>query len=80
MSTSTLITLDEFDRMIASGAFEPPHHRRCELIRGEIRDLSPIGPRHGEIVSVLNGWSHTVTARKGVRIRVQDSIGIPELG
>ncbi len=29
-------------------------HGRCELIHGEVRDLSPTGARHGEITNRLN--------------------------
>lgn len=81
MSTSTLLTLEEYDQMIASGAFAPPdNHRRCELIRGVLRDMSPIGPEHGEMISILDDWSHVVSTRTSFRIRIQSSIGIPELG
>ena len=79
MSTTALFTLDDYDHMIVCGAFDPPHHRRCELIRGEIRDMSPIGPEHGEVVDFLNAWSFAVTSRREVRIRIQSSIGFPEL-
>jgi Uma2 family endonuclease len=80
MSTAALFSLDDYDHMIACGAFAPPHDRRCELIRGEIRDMSPIGPEHGEMVDWLNEWSFAVMSRRSVRIRIQSSIGIPELG
>ena len=43
MSTTALFTLNDYDQLIECCAFAPPHHRRCELIRGEIRDMSPIG-------------------------------------
>ena len=29
-------------------------HGRCELIHGEVRDLSPTGARHGKITNRLN--------------------------
>lgn len=80
MSTSTLLSLEEYDQMIADGAFAPPdNYRRCELIRGVIRDMSPIGPAHAEVVNFLSDWSYEVTSRRDVRIRVQSSTRIPEL-
>jgi len=79
MSTLTRFSLADYNHMIDCGAFAPPHDRRCELIRGEIRDMSPIGTEHGELVSYLNDWSHDVTSRDVVRIRIQDAIEIPEL-
>ena len=44
MSTSVRITVEEYDRMIAEGRFEPPEEHHVELIDGEIRPMSPIGP------------------------------------
>lgn len=45
MSTSLRITADEYDRMIAKGAFEGMG-RRTKLIQGELRQESPVGPVH----------------------------------
>jgi Uma2 family endonuclease len=80
MSTATRITVAEFDRMIAEGKFEGGLKRvRIELIEGELRDMSPIGPPHEEAVDVLNERSMINVRRETVRVRVQNSIGIPEL-
>jgi Uma2 family endonuclease len=80
MSTSTLLSLEEYDQMIAEGAFAPPdNYRKCELIRGVIRDMSPIGPEHAEVVDWLTEWSFAVTPRDKVRVRIQSSTRIPEL-
>jgi hypothetical protein len=53
MSIATRITVDEYDRMIAEGAFESEMSRpRLELIDGEILPMSPIGPLHEDLVDV----------------------------
>lgn len=73
-------TIADYDRMIAEGKFEGGLNRpRIELIYGELRNMSPIGPPHEEIVDVLNQWSMTNVASRGVRVRIQNSIGIPAL-
>ena len=57
MSTITHLTLAEYDRMIAAGAFEPIESNHIELIYGELREMSPIGSPHEVIVDFLNEWS-----------------------
>lgn len=43
-----LVTVDEFARMGEAGVFaEQP---RVELVDGEIRDMTPIGPSHAVVV------------------------------
>ena len=78
MSITARITLDEYDRMIAEGIFDGPHRSRIELIHGELRTMTPIGPEHEEIVDFLSRWSWKNTPEKTIRIRVQQSMGIPE--
>lgn len=80
MSTAVTFTLEEYDHMIQCGAFDPPNHKRLELIEGELREMSPIGPKHDEMVTILNEWSSAVTDRRQVRIRIQSSIRIPATG
>jgi Uma2 family endonuclease len=81
MPTTTRITIAEYDRMIANGDFEGELVRpRLELIEGEIVTMSPIGPTHEELVDLLNEWSMTNLPRKLVRVRIQNSVGIPALG
>jgi Uma2 family endonuclease len=80
MSTITHLTLEEYDRMIRDGVFEREGNRyRAELIRGEILDMAPIGSMHEEVVDRLTEWSFANLRSKRVRIRVQHSIGLPEL-
>ena len=80
MSTTTHITIADFDRMIEEGFFEPaPKRQRVELIEGELRQMSPIGPPHERLVDRLNRWSCANTAEGTVAVRIQESIGIPQL-
>lgn len=78
MSTIVRFSLSEYDRMIAQGVFDLDRRERLEFIRGEIREMSPIGPEHEDIVDWLNEWSARLQL-PGVRIRVQESVGLPPL-
>ncbi len=80
MSVIARLTLEQYDRMIESGVFDSVRHRRLELIRGQIRQMAPIGPSHEEIVDRLNVWSVHVAAARKIRVRVQNSVGLPSLG
>lgn len=77
MSTIARLTIDQYDRMIAAGILR--EDQRVELIHGEIRELSPIGPDHETAVDKLNEWSFESLPKRKVRIRVQNSVGVPEL-
>ena len=79
MSSTATFTIHEYERMIACGAFAGPNAKHLELIRGELRMMSPQGAEHGELVSQLNDWSHDVVDRDCVKIRIQSSIEIPQL-
>ena len=79
MSTALQITIAEYDRLTKRGFFEQLRNRRVELIRGEMRQMSPPGPRHEEVVDALSEWSHEQVDLTAVRIRVQSSVGLPEL-
>jgi len=76
MSTTAKFTLDEYERIVQSGALDK---RRLELIRGEIREMGPIGPEHEDVVDQLTDWSTQEAVKKKVRLRVQNSIGLPGL-
>ncbi len=76
MSTIAKFTLRQYERMVESGVLDD---RRVELIRGEIREMSPIGPEHEDVVDQLTDWSTQEPVKKAVRLRVQNSIGLPGL-
>jgi Uma2 family endonuclease len=79
MSTVTHLTIAEYDRMIAAGAFDPRERNRLELIHGELREMTPIGSEHEVVVDYLNEWSIRTLPKKKAWVRVQNSIGIPVL-
>jgi Uma2 family endonuclease len=65
--------------MVGTGVFDGAHRQRVELIRGEIRPMSPIGSLHEVLVDWLNEWSVLAVPRRTVRVRVQNSVGLPGL-
>ena len=79
MSTVAHLTLAQYDRMIGAGVFDQRRRQRLEFVRGEIRDMAPIGSPHEEIVDRLTVWSIESLPKARVRVRVQNSIGLPTL-
>ena len=79
MSTIARFSLAEYDRMVECGVFSSRGRRRLEFIRGEIREMAAIGPFHEDVVDRLAEWSARNTSPGEIRIRVQNSIGLPEL-
>jgi Uma2 family endonuclease len=73
------LALSQYDRMVTAGVFDGDENGDVEFIRGEIRAMAPIGPEHEEVVDRLNEWSHASLSKDMVRIRVQNSIGLPAL-
>ena len=79
MSTALHLTINEYQRMINDDAFAAVRDRRIELIRGELREMSPPGPNHSEAVSWLTEWSVLTPPKSRVKVRIQDPIELPEL-
>jgi len=79
MSTIARLSLCQYDRMVESGVFEQGKRRRLEFIRGEIREMTPIGSLHEDVVDRLTRWSTRNLSQDEVRVRVQNSIGLPEV-
>jgi Uma2 family endonuclease len=79
MSTALRFTLAEYDRMIEQGVLADRGDLRTELIYGEIREISPPGPTHEQVIDMLNRWSCSNTDLRKIRVRIQNSIGIPKL-
>lgn len=79
MSTSVRITVEEYDRMIDEGRFEPREEHHVELLEGEITPMSPINPGHSNAVRELLEWCILNAPIAEVSIQGQDPIDIPEL-
>lgn len=79
MSITLKISLAEYDAMIAADAFASLGQRRLELIWGEIRDMNPPGPTHEDLIDALTAWSTQPALRDCLRVRIQNSIGLPRL-
>ncbi|CAN5758523.1 Uma2 family endonuclease [soil metagenome] len=78
MSTKTRITYDQFDEMIRRGDFAETEDR-YELLCGEIVVMPLPDPPHEYLVDELAEWSFESLPRRVVRVRVQNTLGIPEL-
>jgi len=78
MSTLLRLTVDEYERMVSAGAFDELN-RRIELFRGELREMSPAGPLHDDIIDFLTHWSIANTNRSEVHVRIQGGLSLPEL-
>ena len=79
MSTIARLSLAEYDRMIEHGVFDHGKRRRLEFIRGEIREMTPIGSLHEVTVDRLTEWSIRSLPEGKVWVRVQNSIGLLEV-
>jgi Uma2 family endonuclease len=79
MSTIAKLSLAEYERIVATGVFDSPNKRRIELIRGELREMNPIGPDHCDVVDWLAEWSHENAPRDTVRVRVQNPVAFAAL-
>src|SRR5438105_2710991 len=85
MSTRVRFSYRQYQEMIRLGLFNPPEDHRVELIFGEIlpkygsEPMSPINPPHENAVDELTQWSFEATPPGSVRLRIQNSIGIPAL-
>ncbi len=77
MSTAARLTLAEYERMIAAGVFDERDNRRLELIQGELREMTPQGPEHDDLIDLLNQWSSESVPRDRVRVRVQEPVTLP---
>ncbi len=71
-----IVSLDEYDRMIEAGVFEP--EARVELIRGEIVDMPPPGPEHETSVTRLHLLFFEQCRRRAIVWPQGNSIGLPQ--
>jgi Uma2 family endonuclease len=77
MSTVAHISVEQYEIMIEHGVFDGKHRQRVELIRGEIRQMNPIGIEHENAVDFFTEWSILALPRKAVRVRIQETVLLP---
>jgi Uma2 family endonuclease len=81
-ATEHAITVDEFERMVAAGAFDD---RRVELIDGRLIDMPPPDPPHDGTISafqytLLERLDRRALARAQMALRVAGtSVPVPDL-
>jgi Uma2 family endonuclease len=68
-------TVADFARMVEAGIFAEDD--RVELIDGEVRAMSPVGPRHAAIVKRLNALLSRQVAERA-SVSVQDPIQLTD--
>lgn len=78
MATTAKLSLQEYEKIVASGVFDWPNQRHIELIHGQLREMNPIGPDHAEIVDRLNHWS-VRSLPEGIRVRVQNPLAFADV-
>ena len=76
MSSIARFSLPQYERMVESGAFDGEFRQRVELIRGEIRQMNPIGHPHTVVVDFLTAWSFRVSTLEKL-VRIQETIYLP---
>ena len=78
MSTIARFSLPQYELMIQHGVFAGKYHQRVELIRGEIRQMNPIGYEHAAVVDFLNEWSFRAGDSAKRRVRIQHTLCLPD--
>lgn len=78
MSTNLNLTATEYGRMVERGAFDHLN-RKIELIYGEIREMSPAGPVHDDLIAFLTDWSVHAIDRERIRVNVQLGLDLSDL-
>ena len=73
MSTAVSFTAEQYAHMGEIGALDHLG-RRIELIRGEIRQMSPVGPIHSDYIDFLMLWSVQVTEGSKFKVRIQSDV------
>ena len=68
VSTSTRISVEQYDAMILRGEFEPRKEHHVELLYGEIVKMCPIGPPHSSIKTKLVEWSFRSPPPRSMRV------------
>ncbi len=79
MSSIARFSLSQYERMVETGVFAGEFHQRVEFIRGEIRQMNPIGHPHTVVVDFLNAWSFRVATLEKL-VRIQETVLLPASG
>lgn len=72
------LRLSEYNHMVARGAFDGLD-RKVQLIRGEIVEMNPAGPIHGDLIAYLMEWSFKSISNSNIQLRSQSGVELPEL-
>ena len=78
MSATVRTTYAEFEEMARRGDYDDIENH-IELLCGEIRIMPLPKPRHETTVDELAEWSFRSLLNEAARVRIQHSLGIPEL-
>lgn len=78
MSSIARISLPQYEIMIEHGVFDGEYRQRVELIRGEIRQMNPIGYEHTAVVDFLTEWSFRSGNSADRRVRIQHTLRLPD--
>ena len=79
MSTAVKFSFEQYEMMVDAGIFAGKNQRRIELIRGELREMTPIGTRHATAVDRLTRWTTRFLDEDQVWLRIQGPVALPEL-
>ena len=77
MSTALRLSIDDYETMIANGAFVGIQ-KRLEFIHGEIRQMTPAGPYHYDYIDFLTRWSTLSLTRDEGNVQIQSAILIDD--
>jgi len=82
-------TVEQFDRLLASGEFAEGGDRRTVLHRGEIQRMTPPNPPHDDVIGLLTAWAFRcqtevptefeVRVQLSMDLRDQASVPSPDL-
>ncbi len=78
MSSIARFSLPQYERMVEAGVFAGPFHQRVEFIRGEVRQMNPIGVEHAVVVNFLTRWSIQNTDGEQIECGIQNPIRLPD--
>lgn len=77
-ATPVRFTVEQFDRLLASGEFAEGGDRRTLLHRGEIQRMTPPNPPHDDVIGLLTAWVFRCQAEVSTEfeVRVQLSMDL----